>query len=850
MSLSLPIPESFPAFPFDPPYSIQVDLMKHVYSAIENRKIAIVESPTGTGKTLSLLCATFTWLMDEKQRAKKGKLPESRQSSDAPDWVVDQTRQRLIRELEAEEQETRDRLIKARKREEALRKMSKARVKKRQKTTEQSHTTDEIEGDDMFLPDEDVETDDNISPSVRALMAKFEIGGNKANGWDSASNTPHATKIYYASRTHSQLTQVIPELRRLKLHADISTVLHTTATPGIKRSAEEIESDDITTFFTPSVALGSRKQLCIHEELRRNRWDLDDKCRDLLDAKGDKRCPYLPPIGDESKMIDFRDQVLSTPKDIEELAQAGKIADTCPYFGARHAIPQAELVTLPYNLLLHKGAREALGIDLRDQVVVIDEAHNLISTLLSITSARLTSRALGAAFAQVCHYVAKFRTRLLAFHMLHLKRLVTFMKALKEYLVEWAKSPAGASQPHAKTRTEAMTSAHLLQRIGKSVAGFNFLEIESYLRKSKIAKKISKYAEVSNVHGDRSNHESTTLPPLQHVEALIVALVSANEDGSVMLTCTGPDDVEIKYQTLNPAPAFMEVVDSCRAVILAGGTMSPMSDVIAQLFYPLESTRLSTFSCGHIMPPSNLLAVALGNGPSGAELDYRAEQQQSDKTVTELGQILLNLCRLLPAGTVAFFPSYKFLAKARTLWEKQGTLGKLTQRKQIFFEPDDSTAVDATLKAYIQAAKCTSSGGALLFAVIGAKLSEGLNFSDELARAVIIIGLPFPNLGSSELQERMKFVRKKFAGQQQSQAKKDPGAELYENICMNSVNQSIGRAIRHRNDWAALIFLDRRYKSSTIRNKLSGWIQPHYHPVDTFGQGVKLLSSFYQSHRI
>lgn len=79
-----------------------------------------------------------------------------------------------------------------------------------------------------------------------------------------------------------------------------------------------------------------------------------------------------------------------------------------------------------------------------------------------------------------------------------------------------------------------------------------------------------------------------------------------------------------------------------------------------------------------------------------------------------------------------------------------------------------------------------------MFAVIGAKLSEGLNFSDELARAVIIIGLPFPNLGSSELQERMKFVRRKFASQQQSQAKKDPGAELYENICMNSVNQSIG----------------------------------------------------------
>ena len=35
-----------------------------------------------------------------------------------------------------------------------------------------------------------------------------------------------------------------------------------------------------------------------------------------------------------------------------------------------------QLVTLPYNLLLQRTAREALGIDLTNQVVIIDEAHS------------------------------------------------------------------------------------------------------------------------------------------------------------------------------------------------------------------------------------------------------------------------------------------------------------------------------------------------------------------------------------------------------------------------------------------------------------------------------------------
>jgi chromosome transmission fidelity protein 1 len=78
--------------------------------------------------------------------------------------------------------------------------------------------------------------------------------------------------------------------------------------------------------------------------------------------------------------------------DIEDLAEAGRRHEICPYFGSRAAIPQAQvivyflyalcliilqLVLLPYNLLLHQSAREALGIDLTDQIVVIDEAHSM-----------------------------------------------------------------------------------------------------------------------------------------------------------------------------------------------------------------------------------------------------------------------------------------------------------------------------------------------------------------------------------------------------------------------------------------------------------------------------------------
>ena len=61
------------------------------------------------------------------------------------------------------------------------------------------------------------------------------------------------------------------------------------------------------------------------------------------EVAGEKRCQYMPPIGDNGPLNDLRDQILASPKDIEDLVQAGQSAHTCPYFASRAAIPQAEV---------------------------------------------------------------------------------------------------------------------------------------------------------------------------------------------------------------------------------------------------------------------------------------------------------------------------------------------------------------------------------------------------------------------------------------------------------------------------------------------------------------------------
>ncbi|KIO31578.1 hypothetical protein M407DRAFT_19513 [Tulasnella calospora MUT 4182] len=252
--LALSTPDAFPSFPYDPPYGIQLDLMRHLYASIEARKVAILESPTGTGKTLSLLCGAMTWLKDEQARSKKGQLAALEESlkgdGNEPAWVLKQSLELHRRELEAAEEALQERLEAARRKEEALR-----RKEKGHKITHKSASDDE--DDDVFLPDggPTAQSDDDyrhLSADVRELLRKYEAR-DKPAPIEIVDDEPSCTKIFYASRTHTQLSQTISELRKTPFKAN-----------------------------TRTVPLGSRKNLCINQELRSKGGDLDESCRELM----------------------------------------------------------------------------------------------------------------------------------------------------------------------------------------------------------------------------------------------------------------------------------------------------------------------------------------------------------------------------------------------------------------------------------------------------------------------------------------------------------------------------------------------------------------------------------------
>jgi chromosome transmission fidelity protein 1 len=144
---------------------------------------------------------------------------------------------------------------------------------------------------------------------------------------------------------------------------------------------------------------------------------------------------------------------------------------------------------------------------------------DLISALLSLSTVRLPYGTLAVALQQLATYISRFRTRLSGIHLVHLKRLLVFLDALKQYVLEWKESKtvkSGGNDNNSGQRkidsTEVMTISEFMERLGRKAGGINLLEIEQYLKTSKVvdqmnyqkirliiytqvARKISGYAE-------------------------------------------------------------------------------------------------------------------------------------------------------------------------------------------------------------------------------------------------------------------------------------------------------------------------------------------------------------------
>ncbi|XP_038164925.1 regulator of telomere elongation helicase 1 [Cyprinodon tularosa] len=737
-------------FPFTP-YECQKEYMSKVLQCLQERKNGVLESPTGTGKTLCLLCATLAW------------------------------RERF-----------RD-TISARK------------------------IAERLKGKELF-PD--------------TPLASW---GTSATDGDNPTYYNDIPKIIYASRTHSQLAQVINELKN--------------------------------TSYRPKVCvLGSREQLCINQEVMRQESNhiKVHMCRQKVSTRS---CVFYNNVEETSTDRDLVNSIL----DVEDLVKYGNKQRVCPYYLSRSLKQQADVIFMPYNYLLDPKSRRAHNIELNGAVVIFDEAHNVEKTCEESTSFDLTPYDVASAITAVDRLLTEEANEVSQggsinedFNVESLssgsKLNITTIAKIKQILLDLeaaidsydVPSEKGITKPgifiyellekaylteHTKTDVlEALEQiiGHFAGKPGifLSTAGLQKLVdiIQLVFVGESSDKDKQKQREFNTAHFKVHIHRDNSFQKKKQTSDLWSASSSKKQGNILSYWCFSPG---FSMQDLKK--------QGVRCIILTSGTLSPLTSFTSemQINFPVLLEN------GHVIDRDQIFVSVVDRGPDGVFLSSAFDRRFDPDNMASLGNTVANLSRVVPHGLLVFFPSFPLMEKTLEFWRANGHANRIENMKPMFVEPKGKGTFNEVIDGYYTKVNDPASKGGSFFAVCRGKASEGLDFADTFGRGVIITGLPFPPKFDPRVILKMQFLdemsRKKAPG-----LKYLSGQQWYRQQAFRAVNQAIGRVIRHREDYGAIFLCDQRFKSSEARAQLPSWVKPYVRHYDGFGNIVRDVSQFFR----
>lgn len=309
-----------------------------------------------------------------------------------------------------------------------------------------------------------------------------------------------------------------------------------------------------------------------------------------------------------------------------------------------------------------------------------------------------------------------------------------------------------------------------------------------------------------------------------------------------------PDNIKVSLWCFHAAPYFKMLEErSPRSFVFTSGTMTPFH------FYEFEIGLRCDYKLinKHVIEPKKqLYSCVIGQTNKNTELKFTFENRRNDSMMLELGDSLCNFVQIISYGIVVFFSSYTLLDQCKQLWSKKiannsSIIERLNRRKRVFFEPKSTQQMTKVMEEYKKEAN--SKQGAILFGVFRGKASEGMNFSDSMARAVFIVGIPYPPIQDPMIKLKQEYLDS-MKDTHDSRIKPISGKDWYELEAIVAVNQAIGRVIRHKNDYGALLFFDVRYKDKRVSTHFPKWMLENFETRLSYSENIKNVSSFLTNH--
>lgn len=562
-------------------------------------------------------------------------------------------------------------------------------------------------------------------------------------------------KVFYVCRTHTQLLEILKELEYL---------------------------NKINNTTVKGVVLSSRKNTCINNKVKQSK-NINDSCRVTVKNgecgfyNSNLKNPTNPEIIRVSK---------KTTISIEDAVELGNNCNICPYFYLKEQSKSASVIILPYSLLLQEGFLKENT--LKDSVLVIDEAHNFYSSVISEYSVVLRLDEISRITRIFKEYVKDkegvFRIELLEV-LIFMNRLEEYLKGLEKkesvaMLGEKEKKSVSVRDNNELQKKQSVTISPNNESKPVTILNINRFLIESGLDSSPVLDiytNINKYYLAQRVFTAGEDQDA-----LKRIGKLCKLLGESEKNSYLLLNSS-----EIALKTLFP-DNFITYFSEFKSILAIGGTLHPSCD-IPDLFQRKTVTKQYSAICKNI-------EVRISK-------DYLFNYTGRDKEIEKVIKLVLKIYREIKTGGILLFVQSKQVLNQ--LKNHLKNKKSVTDLKIFTFE--------GTIKLEEYKKIIRKDKKIVMVCIMNGIFSEGINFNDELCRVLIICGIPLP----IPTEEVLLIERHK-------------GKEYFISKGMQIVNQTIGRAVRTINDYSYVLLLDKRFIK--YKDKLSKWMEPYVRTED------------------
>ncbi len=579
--------------------------------------------------------------------------------------------------------------------------------------------------------------------------------------------------IVYCCRTHQQMSRVIEELKMIKQLKPIS-----------------------------GIALRGRKELCLHPIIQKFALDAGnaaDICRYL---KKENKCKYFSNLVKE----DIRNKVDEITKmkvlDSLEIFKIGKSLEVCPYEISKKIIPNVDVVAVSYQHIFNPSIQMnfLLNLDkeMKDIILVIDEAHNLPSTAVDISSSTLSNFSIENAQSEAMKY--------------KMGEVYDLLEALSAILIDESSS----MEVNEEIVFDPEDFIKKVEKRANQKIDENFLK--SLERLADFVKEI------------QTKQNKTPLSYTSSVVSYLKQLTQTKgrDDFANFILKTeskaGNIVPKLLTQSLDPRTITGEILEKVHMTVSLSGTLDPIEAYTSLIGIPDENLR--NLSLPSPYNKENHVTLVIDKVSSKLE-------DRIPATFITMLEVISEVVESTPKNVGIFCASYAIMKSILdTGLERAISKPLFVAHKGMSSRENDKLVQDFKNESRKK--------GGVLISVLGGRSSEGSDYPASEMESVIIIGIPYAK-PIPTVKASIDYLEKQFPTK---------GREFGYNIpAITRASQAAGRPIRSLEDYAAIILMDYRFARHYYKKHLPVWLKENLHLVQPEKKIIEeKLNKFYEFH--